>query len=241
MKRLMKTLSTIFTVLMLCALVVLMCMGWLNISGKSFHICGYALLRVQTGSMAPTYEEGDFLISKMTDTDLLKEGDIITFYSSDPRIKGMLNTHRIVDIERMDGIRVFTTKGDAAEKEDSYKVTEGDVFGITVGSVGFLKWLAKVLSIPWIFGAVVFFPLFLMIVSEVRTVARTVKRLKLNKQLTELGLDPGDNTVSALAEKYGIEIFLNAAEELKSEGKSDSAAEDCLEDDTADYETETQD
>lgn len=211
-----------FTVIMIGALAVLMCMGWLNISGKSFHIFGYALLRVQTGSMSPTYEEGDFLISKETDTSLLKKGDIITFYSSDPRIKGMLNTHRIVDVERQDGRRVFTTKGDAAEKEDSYKVNENEVFGITVGSVGFLKWLAKALSIPWVFGAVVFFPLFLMIVSEVKIAVRAVKHLRLNKQLAELGLDPEDSTVSALAEKYGIEIFLNAANELNSEHKDDA-------------------
>lgn len=232
MKRLLKVLSMSFTVIMLCALVVLMCMGWLNISGKSFHIFGYALLRVQTGSMSPTYEEGDFLISKKIDTDLLKKGDIITFYSSDPRIKGMLNTHRIVGIEHMDGIRLFTTKGDAAEKADGYKVKEGEVFGIAIGSVGFLKWLARVLSIPWIFGAIVFFPLFLMIVSEAKIIAVTVKRLKLNRQIEELGLDPEDNAVSALAEKYGIEIFLNAAEELSSERKSSNDAEREMNDNT---------
>lgn len=226
MKRLLKILSTVFTVFMLSALVVLMCMGWLNISGKSFHIFGYALLRVQTGSMAPTYEEGDFLVSKTADTDLLKRGDIITFYSNDPRIKGMLNTHRIIDIERENGQRVFTTKGDAAENADGYKVNENEVFGITVASVGFLKWLAKALAIPWVFGAIVFFPLFLMIFSEARTVIRTVKRFKINKQLVKLGLDPEDNTVSALADKYGIEIFLNAAEELSTESDAETEKSD---------------
>lgn len=222
MKRFLKALSTVFTVFMISALVVLMCMGWLNISGKSFHIFGYALLRVQSGSMAPTYEEGDFLLSKAVDTDLLKKGDVITFYSNDPRIKGMLNTHRIVDIDRTDGLRVFTTKGDAAEKEDAYKVTEDKIFGKTIGSVGFLKWLAKLLAIPWIFGIIVFFPLFLMIISEIKTIIRTVKRFKLNKQLSELGLDPNDNTVSALAERYGIEIFLNAAAQIQSEENAEN-------------------
>lgn len=215
MKRLFKVLSVIFTIIMLSALVVLMCMGWLNISGKSFHIFGYALLRVQTGSMAPTYEEGDFLISKEINPGLLRKGDIITFYSSDPRIEGMLNTHRIVDIERQNGIRVFTTKGDAAENADSYKVTEDKIFGITTGRVSFLKWLAKLLSIPWVFAAIVFFPLLLMIISEARIIARAVKRAKINRQLTVLGLDPEDTTVSALADKYGIDIFINAAEELQ--------------------------
>ncbi len=226
MKRLFKVLSTAFTVIMLCALVVLMCMGWLNISGKAFHIFGYALLRVQTGSMAPTYEEGDFLLSKKADTDLLKEGDVITFFSVDPKIEGMLNTHRIVDIERENGIRIFTTKGDAAETADNYKVSEDKVFGVTVGSVGFLKWLAKVLAIPWIFAAIVFFPLLLMIVSEARVIVRAVKRVKVNKQLVKMGLDPEDTTVSALVEKYGIEIFQNAAKEISEEAEEKTPEEE---------------
>lgn len=205
---------------MLCALVILMCMGWLNLSGKSFHIFGYAILRVQSGSMSPALEEGDFLLAKEIDTDLLRKDDIITFYSSDPRLNGMLNTHRIVDIERQNGERVFTTKGDAAEKPDSYKVAESEVFGVITAKVDFLRWLAKMLSIPWIFAAIVFFPLLLMIISEARIIVNTVKRAKLNKQLTALGLDPDDTTVSALAEKYGIEIFLNAAEEIKAEESS---------------------
>ena len=225
---------------MLGLLVVLMCMGWLNLSGRAFHVFGYALLRVQTGSMAPTYEEGDFLLSKEIDTDLLEIGDVITFHSNDPGIKDMLNTHRIVDIETENGRRVFTTKGDAIEHVDSYKVYESDVFGITVGSVGFLKWLAKVLSIPWIFGVIVFFPLLLMIIGEVRTIIRVIRTVKLNKQLEALGLDPNDTTVSALAEKYGIGIFLNAAEELNSENGGDTAAEADTSDDTA-SETEIED
>lgn len=223
MKRLLKVLSTVFTVIMLCALVILMCMGWLNISGKAFHVFGYALLRVQTGSMAPTYDEGDFLLSKEADTDLLKKGDVITFFSVDPKIEGMLNTHRIVDIERENGVRVFTTKGDAAEAADNYKVSEDKVFGVTLGSVGFLKWLAKILAIPWIFAAIVFFPLLLMIVSEARVIVRAVKRVKVNKQLMVLGLDPEDTTVSALVEKYGIEIFQNAAREISEEAEENAA------------------
>lgn len=224
LQKLLKILSTAFTVIMLCALVVMMCMGYLNLSGKAFRICGYALLRVQSGSMSPTYEEGDFLLSKEIDPSMLKVGDVITFYSPDPRLKGMLNTHRIVAVEESGGEIFFTTKGDAAEEADDYRVKGDAVFGVVTGSVTFLRWLAKILAIPWIFAAVVFFPLLLLIISEIRVIISVARRSKLNKQLTELGLDPDDPTVSALAEKYGIEIFLSAAQEIEEEKSADTDA-----------------
>ncbi len=217
MKKALKIFSTAVSVIMIAALAALMCMGWLNISGKAFHIFGYALLRVQTGSMAPAYEEGDFLLAEKVDTDTLKAGDVITFYSRDPQIAGMLNTHRITAAEGPSGARVFTTKGDAAENEDAYKALEEDVFGVVRGKVGFLKSLAKVLSIPWVFGAVVFFPLILMIAVEARSVARIVRRSRIDSRLAEMGLDPENDTVSALAGKYGIEIFINAKKEIDAE------------------------
>lgn len=217
MKKILKILSTTVTVIMIAALVVLMCMGWLNISGRAFHVFGYAILRVQSGSMAPTYEQGDFLISQKVEPSELAEGDVITFYSHDPKIEGMLNTHRITAIEEINGFKVFTTKGDAVPENDKYKVIQDDLFGKVVYNVGFLKQLAEVLSISWVFAAIVFFPLLLLIFVEIRNIMRIIKRSKLNKQLEEMGLDPEDPSVSALAEKYGIEIFVNAANEIKSD------------------------
>ena len=89
-----------------------------------------------------------------------------------------------------------------------------------------MKWLAKILAIPWVFAVVVFFPLLLMIISETRTVIGVVRSVKLNKQLAALGLDPNDITVSALAEQYGIEIFLKAAEELENDKAAEKSTEE---------------
>lgn len=238
MKRLFKILSTTVTVIMLAALVVLMCMGWLNISGKAFHLFGYAILRVQTSSMVPTYEEGDFLLSEEVETSTLKVGDVITFYSRDPRINGMLNTHRITAVDKVNGIRVFTTKGDAAEKEDSYKVSEKDVFGKVQGNIGFLKWLAEILSISWVFAIIVFFPLLLLIAVEVRNILRLVKRGRVNKRLKEMGLDPDDPSVSALVDEYGIDIFINAENEIKQDKTNEQQAEETTVEDASEAQIE---
>ncbi len=215
MKKAFKIISFIFSGIMIAALVVLMWMGWLNISGKAFHVFGYAVLRVQTGSMAPEYEEGDFILSKECDSSGLNVGDIITFYSRDPSLDGMLNTHRITAIDKVTG--AITTKGDAAEKEDGYKVYSEDIFGVATGKITFLREIANVLSISWVFAAIVFFPMLLLILAEIRNIVRAVKKSRMYKRLEELGLDSDDPSVCALAEKYGIEIFENAAKEIAEE------------------------
>ena len=48
--------------------------------------------------MEPSIHEGDYIYIKKTDTDSLKAGDIISFYSQDDSIKGEINTHRISEV-----------------------------------------------------------------------------------------------------------------------------------------------
>ena len=64
--------------------------------------------------MEPSIHEGDYIYIKRTDTDSLKAGDIISFYSQDDSIKGEINTHRISEV-LSDG--TFVTKGDANKIE----------------------------------------------------------------------------------------------------------------------------
>ena len=67
------------------------------------------VLKVVSGSMEPSIHEGDYIYIKKTDTDSLKAGDIISFYSQDDSIKGEINTHRISEV-LSDG--TFVTKGE---------------------------------------------------------------------------------------------------------------------------------
>ena len=49
-------------------------------SGKTPSVFGYTLQRVSTGSMIPTLEIGDVILSRtVSDVSEVKEGDIITF------------------------------------------------------------------------------------------------------------------------------------------------------------------
>ena len=107
--------SAVFAALLSVTVYIMVC----GCIGKTASIFGYSVLKVVSGSMEPSIHEGDYIYIKRTDTDSLKAGDIISFYSQDDSIKGEINTHRISEV-LSDG--TFVTKGDANKTEDSVTV-----------------------------------------------------------------------------------------------------------------------
>lgn len=113
-------------VLFICSMIFIMS------TGKHVSIAGYQVLRVLTSSMEPAIAENTCIIIKECDPDRLKVGDIITFTSDDPQIRGYYNTHRIAEIVEENGEALFITKGDASAFVDAYPVHKDQVAGILV-------------------------------------------------------------------------------------------------------------
>ena len=81
---------------------------------------------VLSGSMEPVIKTGDLIFIHKTDTENLKEGDVICYLTS-----GKAVTHRISGITAgEDGTPRFITKGDANNTEDRLPVTAGQIEGI---------------------------------------------------------------------------------------------------------------
>jgi signal peptidase len=72
------------------------------------------------GSMTGTIDKGSLVYSRLTPVDRLKVGDIVTFVP--PGYPSPV-THRIVNISRQGGKRVFRTKGDFNKVADPWRVT----------------------------------------------------------------------------------------------------------------------
>ncbi len=105
---------------------------------------GLMPMSVQSDSMAPTFREGDLVIVKeIDDLYALKQEDVITFYTV---IDGnrVLNTHRIVAVNKTDSGVSFTTKGDNNSINDSVDVVGSDIIGQWTGTR--LKGLGKVVD-----------------------------------------------------------------------------------------------
>lgn len=136
--------SAVFAALLSVTVYIMVC----GCIGKTASIFGYSVLKVVSGSMEPSIHEGDYIYIKKTDTDSLKAGDIISFYSQDDSIKG-----------------------DANKIEDSVTVQKVSVIGKYYGKLRFFKWLGSFASTKKLLILFVIIPTVCMAVYEVKTIA----------------------------------------------------------------------
>lgn len=92
---------------------------------------GYSPFSVKTNSMQPTLNAGDYIFVEECDSENLKVGDIVTYYTI---IDGTrtINTHRIVDVYNHDGVIEYRTQGDNKEtnpEPDELLLAPADVIG----------------------------------------------------------------------------------------------------------------
>ena len=104
--------------------------GYVSLGGHSFF-------KVVTGSMSPEIEVGELIRTEKVRIEQIEIGDIVSFISVSPRTKGLIITHRVIDIETGDdGEIMLVTKGDANLPVDTEPVTESNYIGMVVWSSG---------------------------------------------------------------------------------------------------------
>lgn len=139
--------------------------------GNVPNVFGYSFLNVTTGSMLPTYEPGDIVVAKKTRIADLREQDVISFYALDPAIEGMPNTHRIIEIDIIDGRYYIVTKGDANAVKDPYPVFEEKVIGKAVASLPNAGKAIAVLQNRAVIFFLLILPLMAIMVMEIKHIA----------------------------------------------------------------------
>ncbi len=100
-------------------------------------VFGVSPVIVLSGSMWPEFNAGDMILVQETDPAALREGDVICYFADGPE---NAVTHRIVEIQDREGQRVFVTRGDANNTEDTIVVTsdmvQGKYMGIYIAGLG---------------------------------------------------------------------------------------------------------
>lgn len=129
------------SVLVIAAAIVILCMVLFTEPGKPPNIFGFTMLRITTGSMEPTYATDTLLVVKKTDPKEIMEGDVISFYSTDPALEGAVNTHRVVAISQDGDNYIYTTKGDANNAADLYDAQSRYLIGKVILVIAF-SWKA---------------------------------------------------------------------------------------------------
>ncbi len=150
-----------------------------KMSGKVPSVFGFSVVKIVSPSMGEEIPTGTYILLRKVDAEDVRENDIICFYSTDPQIHGMPNTHRVVDspIITENGIE-FVTRGDANLKNDDYHAMGDRLIGKYVYKLKLLTALSGfaegrgvyILSLALVFSA------FAMIVFSYMKVGKAEKK-----------------------------------------------------------------
>lgn len=197
----------LFIIITLFAAVFVM---FLRTSGSALSVGGMRLFKIVSGSMEPVYGAGDYVVSLETGTDKLIVDDIIAFISNEGETAGEVIVHRIV-FKSEDG--TFITRGDANPIDDYSTVRDEQIVGKVAFRMPLLKYADKLFSGVWSFMALIVLPLLFMIINEVLHIVRTGKKQReISAIIEKYGLDPGDERLYGIAEKYGEESVRSIAD-----------------------------
>lgn len=140
---------------------------------------------VLTGSMIPTININDVVVTKRTDPSLLKVDDIVTFESTDTRFPGLIITHRIKNIyvDSTTGLYSFETMGDNNPSPD-YTLTKGEkVLGKVIIRIPKLGYIQQFLASSggWIIAILI--PCLAILSYDIVKLIKTIGKKKLNKKM----------------------------------------------------------
>ena len=135
---------------------------------------------VLTGSMLPEIQVYDVVLTKKTEAKNLKEGDVITFASSDTRFLNTIITHRIIkkyyDSEKK--TYTFQTKGDNNNVADSALVQSNNIFGKVILKIPKLGYLQEFLASRGGWIVAILLPCLAVISYDIVKLVKGLKRKK---------------------------------------------------------------
>ena len=134
MKKVLKNIVYVFSwIILIFALIVTILVFSADQNNGVSDLFGFIPLTVESDSMAPVFSKNDFIVDReIDDINELENGDIITFWTliNGQRVK---NTHRIIEVNKVNGNISFTTKGDNSDIKDSLNVYPADIIGKWTG------------------------------------------------------------------------------------------------------------
>lgn len=158
MKKILKIIENIFTILIICLiLVVSVYIVQIKIMNKKYaNICGYTFFEVVTGSMANTINIGDVVIVKLNSE--YAQNDIVVYESNTNYI-----THRIIEINQ-NGI---VTKGDNNNTEDEI-ISKEQILGKVISIIPNVGLIKKIILEPSIILALISIVVICIILSKIK-------------------------------------------------------------------------
>ncbi len=142
------------------------------------NFLGYKTYVIISGSMKPELDIGDVVIVK--ETGNFEVGDIISFRQGESVV-----THRISNIEEVEGQKQYITKGDNNNAEDQSVITEQYIEGEVIFSIPYIGNLVVGLQKGVVVIIILLFIYIYMLYSgniRKRKIERNVKRIEFENE-----------------------------------------------------------
>lgn len=174
MKKISKILETIVVILIIIIGVFLL--------ATLFPIKNnYQVKIVLSGSMEPKIKTGSVVIIKPAKQ--YNVNDVVLF-GKDTK-KDIPTTHRIISSRAVDGVMLYTTKGDANNSPDTTEIRLSDIHGKVLFDVPYMGYIIDFVKKPVGMVIVIIIPAIYIIFDEVKKIVNEVKRIKKSKQEIE--------------------------------------------------------
>ena len=116
-----------------------------KVSASPVFVFDRTAMWVMTESMDPTIPPKTYILVEKATADDVEVGDIIVFRSTDPRIYGEYNTHRVINKTG----NVFVTKGDHNGADDGeYSAKAENIIGRYVKDLPVMTYIGRVVMTP---------------------------------------------------------------------------------------------
>lgn len=138
----------------------------------------FKAMAVLSGSMEPAIKTGSIVVVKPANSYQVNQ--VITF--TNPSRKSEPITHRIVDMEVIEGNVLYITQGDANNAPDQKKVRPREIIGKVLFDIPYLGYVVSAAQKPLGFMLIIIVPAVIIIYDEFRKIWREIKKLRNRKK-----------------------------------------------------------
>jgi signal peptidase I len=93
----------------------------------------YGMIVIATESMTGELNKGDAIIYVAYDDQTIEEGQVVVFSRNKNKV-----VHRVVDVQNINGVTRYYTKGDANQDNDAGYITDAEIVGLTDFKISYI-------------------------------------------------------------------------------------------------------
>ena len=191
-----------------------------RMQGDVPRVFGFSIMKISSGSMEDTIPTGAHILIKKTAPEDIKKGDIICFYSEDPKIYGYPNTHRVIeDPIKTDSGYEYVTQGDFNPLKDEVTAKGDKLIGRYVIKLTFLTAITDFFTTKFMLVCMVTVQLACICLFMFTYTASKKQKAEKEAAKAKEQKAPSEDEIRAMIDGLSEEELNSIMEKIKSESE----------------------